>query len=45
MISDNAQVFKSTANWIQNIRKSEKLQDFLAKQEITQRFNLAKSPW
>ena len=45
MISDNAQVFKSTANWIRNIRKSEKLQDFLAKQEITWRFNLAKSPW
>ena len=45
MISDNAQVFKSTANWIRNIQKSEKLQDFLAKQEITWRFNLAKSPW
>ena len=34
MISDNAQVFKSTANWIRNIRKSEKLQDFLAKQKL-----------
>ena len=45
MISDNAQVFKSTANWIRNIRKSEKLQDVLAKQEITWMFNLAKSPW
>ena len=45
LISDNAQLFKSTANWIRNIRQSEKLQDFLAKQEITWRFNLAKSPW
>ena len=45
MISDNAQTFKSTANWINVVRKSEKLQDFLANQEIHWRFNLAKSPW
>ena len=35
MITDNAQVFKLTASWIRNIRKSENLQDFLAEQEIT----------
>ena len=45
MISDNAQVFKSTASWIQNIRKSDELHDFLAKQEITWRLNLAKPLW
>ena len=42
---NDAQVFQSTANWIRNIRKSEKPQDSLAKQEITLRFNLAKSAW
>jgi hypothetical protein len=45
IISDNAAVFKTTAQWIKKIRKSEVLQDFLAKQRITWQFNLAKSPW
>ncbi len=45
IISDNAAVFKTTAQWIKKIRKSEILQDFLAKQRITWQFNLAKSPW
>ena len=30
IVSDNAAVFKTTAAWIRKIRKSEKLQDFLA---------------
>ena len=45
LISDNAAVFQTTAKWIKNIRKSEKLQNYLAKQEIYWRFNLARSPW
>lgn len=45
MISDNAATFKATANWIKVVRKSENLQDFLAKQNIHWRFNLARSPW
>ena len=45
LISDNAQVFKTTAKWIKGIRKSEKVQDYLAKQEISWIFNLSKSPW
>ena len=45
MVSDNAATFKFTADWIKKLRKSEKLQDFLANQEITWQFNLAKSPW
>ena len=44
-ISDNAAVFKTTASWIKKVRKSEKLQDYLAKQDIRWKFNLAKSPW
>ena len=45
LVSDNAQVFNTTANWIKNSRKSESLQDYLAKQDISWRFNLPKSPW
>ena len=45
MISDNAAVFKTTADWIRKLRRSEQLHDFLAAQEIEWTFNLAKSPW
>ena len=45
MISDNASVFKSTATWMKKIRKSERLQDYLARQDINWRFNLSRSPW
>ncbi len=45
IVSDNAAVFKTTANWIRKIRKSEQLQNHLATQEIRWKFNLAKSPW
>ena len=45
IVSDNASVFKTTAEWIKKIRKSEKLQDHLASLGITWRFNLSKSPW
>ena len=45
MISDNAAVFKTTADWIRKLRRSEHLHDFLAAQEIQWTFNLAKSEW
>ena len=45
IISNNAQVFKATASWIKERRRSEQLQDYLAKQEIRWQFNLWKSPW
>ena len=45
MISDNASVLKSTATWMKNIRKSDTLQDYLARQDINWRFNLSRSPW
>ena len=44
MISDNASVFKSIATWTKNIRKSERLQDYLARQDINWRFNLSRFP-
>ena len=45
IVSDNGAAFKATATWIKKIRKSERLQDYLARQEIRWRFNLSKSPW
>ena len=42
IVSDNAAVFKATANWIRKIRKDEVLQNHLATQEICWKFNLAK---
>ena len=45
IISDNASVFKSTATWMKNIRKSKRLKDYLARQNINWQFNLSRSPW
>ncbi len=45
IVSDNAAVFQTTASWLKEVQKSEEMQDFLTKQDIKWRFNLAKSPW
>ncbi|XP_020611021.1 uncharacterized protein LOC110049558 [Orbicella faveolata] len=34
IISDNAKVFKATADWVKTVRKSEKLQNYLAREKI-----------
>ena len=44
IISDNASVFEATASWIKKIRRSERLQDHLAKEDITWKFRLFRSP-
>ena len=45
MISDNAQTFKTTAEFIKNLRKSEELHEYLVEHEIQWEFILTKSPW
>ena len=45
IISDNASVFKATASSLKKIRKSKRLQDHLAREEIRWQFNLSRSPW
>ncbi len=45
IVSDNVQTFKITAEWVKIIRKSEKMQNHLANEEIIWKFNLARSPW
>ena len=45
IISDNAKTFKTTADWIRKLRKSEEFHDFLAKHDIKCKFNSSKSQW
>ena len=45
MISDNAQTFKATAEFIKNLRKSEELHEYLVEHEIQWEFILTKSLW
>ena len=45
MISENAQTFKATAEFIKNLRKTEELHEYLAEHEIQWEFILTKSPW
>ena len=44
IISDNAKMFKATADWIKKVRRSEKLKNYLARENIRWQFNLANSP-
>ncbi|XP_068717270.1 uncharacterized protein [Montipora capricornis] len=43
--SEKASVFKATTSWVKKIRKSERLQDHLARECITWQINLSRSPW
>ena len=43
LISDNGGAFKATADWIRSLRRSERLHDHLAQEEITWKFNVSKA--
>ena len=43
--SDNAKSFKKAAKWLYQIMGSERLNDFLARQDILWQFNLSRAPW
>lgn len=43
--SDNAKTFVAAAKRIRKISRSEQVNDFLAKNNITWQFNLSKAPW
>ena len=45
IISDNAQTFKAAATWIDKLKKSEALHDYLANYSIKWDFILAKRLW
>jgi hypothetical protein len=43
--SDNGRTFVGAARWIRTVMQDEKIQDFLAGQEIKWQFNLSRAPW
>jgi hypothetical protein len=43
--SDNGRTFAGAARWIRTVMADEKIQDFLANQEIKWQFNLSRAPW
>ena len=43
--SDNAKTFEAASKWIAKAMKNEKLQGFLAEEQISWRFNLSRAPW
>ena len=43
--SDNGSTFIGAAAWIKQVQNDEKLNDFLARQQITRKFNLGRAPW
>ena len=45
LISDNGRAFKATADCIRNPRRSKRLHEYLAQQEITWKFNVTKAAW
>ena len=43
--SDNGSTFIGAAAWIKQVQNDEKLNDFLARHQITWKFNLSRAPW
>ena len=43
--SDNAKTFVAAAKWVKNVMKDEKLQHWLARNDIKWQFNLSRAPW
>ena len=43
--SDNGRTFVGAAKLIKEIQKDEQMQDYLASEKITWRFNLSRAPW
>ena len=45
IISDNGSTFIAASKWIKEVRKSEKVQEYLAQQGIFWQFNLSRASW
>ncbi|XP_044179547.1 uncharacterized protein LOC122961023 [Acropora millepora] len=43
--SDNGSTFIGAAAWIRQVKKDERLNDFLAHHQIVWKFNLSRAPW
>ena len=38
-------MFVAASNWIGKIKKDEKMQEYLIKEQIKRKFNLSRAPW
>ena len=45
IFSDNGRTFVGAAKWLKEIQRDERLQTYLAEEEIIWRFNLSRAPW
>ena len=45
IFSDNGRTFVGAAKWLKEISRDERLQAYLAEEQITWRFNLSRAPW
>ena len=45
MYSDNGGTFIEAAAWLKKVMKDEKVNGYLAKQDIEWQFNLSRTPW
>ncbi|CAB4002990.1 Pro-Pol poly [Paramuricea clavata] len=45
IVSDNAKTFVVIAKWLRKLKRSQVVNDYLARREIHWQFNLARSPW
>ena len=45
IVSDNAKTFEATSEWLKTLKSDEDLNNYIAKENITWRFNLSSAPW
>ena len=45
IFSDNGRTLVSACKWLKNVQQDEKMNDWLAKQNIQWQFNLSRAPW
>ena len=45
IFSDNGRTLVSACKWLKNVRQDEKMNNWLAKQNIQWQFNLSRAPW
>ena len=45
IISDNAKTFKAARTWLQSVKDSDEINNYLSKESIKWKFNLSRAPW
>ena len=45
IVSDNAKTFEATSEWLKTLKSNDDLNNYIARENITWRFNLSRAPW